>query len=59
MSGTAWFYVAFMAVVVMIILTVWTAMVLEAGEQPPGRGQEAAMASDEPGETNAPERRAA
>ena len=59
MGGTAWFYVAFMAVVVMIVLTVWAAMVLEAGDQPPGRGQEAAKASDEPGETNAPQSRAA
>jgi hypothetical protein len=59
MGGTAWFYVAFMAVIVMIVLTVWAAMVLEAGNQPPGRGQEAAMAGDEPGKTNAPERRAA
>jgi hypothetical protein len=42
MGQTVWFYVAFMAVVVMIVLTVWAALVLEAGEQPPGRGQEAA-----------------
>jgi hypothetical protein len=59
MGQTAWFYVAFMAVVVMIVLTVWAAMVLEAGEQPPGRAQDAATPGREPGETNAPERRAA
>jgi hypothetical protein len=59
MGQTAWFYVAFMAVVVMIVLTVWAAMVLEAGEQPPGRAQGAATPGHEPGETNAPERRAA
>jgi hypothetical protein len=33
MGGTAWFLVAFGAVVVMILVTVWVAMVLEAGEQ--------------------------
>jgi hypothetical protein len=42
MGQTAWFYAAFMAVVVMIVLTVWAAMVLEAGERPPGRAQDAA-----------------
>ena len=31
MGATAWFYVAFAAVVVMIVATVWGAMVLEAG----------------------------
>ena len=59
MSQTVWFYVAFMAVVVLIVLTVWAAMVLEAGERPPGRGQDAATPGHERGETNAPERRAA
>jgi len=40
MSGSALFYIAFIAVVVLILLTVWAAMVFEAGEQPPGREQE-------------------
>jgi hypothetical protein len=48
-----------MAVVVMIVLTVWAALMLEAGEQPPGRAQDAATPGHEPEETNAPERRAA
>jgi hypothetical protein len=59
MGQTGWFYVAFMAVVVMIVLTVWAAMVLEAGERPPGRAPDAATQGHEHGETNAPERRAA
>jgi hypothetical protein len=59
MGTTAWFYVAFAAVIVMIVATVWGAMVLEAGAQPPGRGQDAATSSDEPTETHRPERRAA
>ncbi len=59
MGATAWFYVAFAAVVVMIVATVWGAMVLEAGAQPPRRGQDAATPGDEPAETHAPERRAA
>jgi len=59
LGATAWFYVAFAAVVVMIVATVWGAMVLEAGGQPPGRERDAATPSDEPGETPAPERRAA
>jgi hypothetical protein len=40
MSGSALFHIAFGAVVVVIILTVWAAMVLEAGEDPPGRRPE-------------------
>ena len=59
MGQTGWFYVAFMAVVVMIVLAVWAAMVLEAGERPAGRAPDAATQGHEPGETNAPERRAA
>jgi hypothetical protein len=41
MSGSALFHIAFIAVVVMILLTVWAAMVLEAGARPPGRRPEA------------------
>jgi hypothetical protein len=59
MSQTVWFYVAFMAVVVLIVLTVWAAMVLEAGERPPGRAQDAATPGHERGQATAPERRAA
>jgi hypothetical protein len=40
MSGSALFHIAFGAVVVMILLTVWAAMVFEAGEDPPARQQE-------------------
>jgi hypothetical protein len=59
MGGTVWFLVAFAAVVVMILLTVWAALVLEAGGQAPGRTQEAAKPAGEPGEANAPEQKAA
>jgi hypothetical protein len=59
MGGTAWFLVAFGAVVVMILVTVWAAMVLEAGEQAPGRTQEAAKPAGEPGEAHAAEQKAA
>ena len=59
MSGSAWFLIAFAAVVVMILATVWGAMVLEAGARPPGRAPEAAKPGDEPGEPKAPERKAA
>jgi len=41
MSGSALFHIAFIAVVVMILLTVWAAMVFEAGSRPPGREPEA------------------
>jgi len=40
MSGSALFHIAFGAVVVMILVTVWAAMVFEAGDDPPGRQQE-------------------
>ena len=59
MGATAWFYVAFAAVVAMIVATVWAALVLEAGGQPPARGQDAAAPGDESAEVHAPERRAA
>jgi hypothetical protein len=54
MSGSALFHVAFIAVAVMILLTVWGAMVLEAGQHPPGRGDGTAKAGDEPAGPNAP-----
>jgi hypothetical protein len=59
MGGTVWFLVAFGAVVVFILLTVWAALVLEAGGQAPGRTQEAARPAGEPGEADPPEQRAA
>jgi hypothetical protein len=59
LGATVWFLVAFGAVVVMIVLTVWSAMVLEAREPPPGHGQEAAEPGGAPGEANAPEKKAA
>ena len=59
MSGSALFLIAFAAVGVMILVTVWGAMVLEAGARPPGRAPEAATPGDEPGEPKAPEREAA
>ena len=59
MSGSALFLIAFAAVVVMILVTVWAAMVLEAGARPPRRRQEDARPGDEPGELKAPERKAA
>jgi len=59
MGATVWFLVAFGAVVVMILLTVWAAMVLEAGARAPGREQEAAQPVGEPGASKAPEQKAA
>jgi hypothetical protein len=59
MSGSALFLIAFAAVGVMIVVTVWGAMVLEAGARPPRRAPEAARPGDEPREPRAPEREAA
>ena len=59
MGVTVWFLVAFGAVVVMILLTVWGALVLESGGQAPARRQEAAEPGGEPGAANTPEQKAA
>jgi hypothetical protein len=59
MSGSNLFLIAFAAVGVMILVTVWAAMVFEAGARPPGRALEAARPGDAPGEPKAPERKAA
>jgi hypothetical protein len=59
MSGSDLFLIAFAAVGVMILVTIWAAMVLEAGARPPGRAPEAAQPGDAPGEPKAPERKAA
>ena len=40
MDGSALFLIAFGAVVVMILVTVWAALVMEAGARRPGRQQE-------------------
>ena len=48
-----------MAVVVIVLLTVWIALVLESGGYPRAQKQEAANSSDEPGQATAPEREAA
>ena len=59
MDGSALFLIAFGAVVVMILVTVWTALVMEAGARPPGRQREDARPAGEPGEPEAPDRQAA
>lgn len=59
MSGPALLQtIAFLAVVAGILLAVWTVLVLESRGHPPAREQ-AAMLSDERGDTTAPEREAA
>ena len=59
MGVTVWFLVAFGAVVVLILLTVWAALVLEAGGRTPGSTQEAASPAGEADEANAAEQKAA
>ena len=59
MGATVWFLVAFGAVVVLILLTVWAALVLEAGGRTPGRTQEAASPAGEAGKAHAAEQKAA
>ena len=59
MGATVWFLVAFGAVVVLILLTVWAALVLEAGGRAPRRTQEAARPAGEADEANTAEQKAA
>ena len=59
MGATVWFLVAFGAVVVLILLTVWAALVLEAGGRTAGHTQEAARAAGEADEANTAEQKAA
>jgi len=59
MSGSDLFLIAFAAVGVLIVVTVWAAMVLESGARPPGRAPEAAQPGGAPGQPEAPERKAA
>jgi hypothetical protein len=55
MGGSAVLHtISFMAVVVMILLTVWIALVLESGGDPPARNQQAGKPGDEPGQAAAP-----
>lgn len=50
MSGSTLFYIAFAAVVVMLVLLVFVALGFEAGGDPPAPGPEAAEPADDPGE---------
>jgi hypothetical protein len=57
MSGSALLHtVSFLALVGVILLTVWIVLVLESSGHPSHRRQEAAKPGDEPGEATAPER---
>jgi len=57
MSGSALLHtISFMALVLVILLTVWIVLVLESGGHPSRTTQEAAKPGDEPGEPTAPER---
>jgi len=51
--------ISFMAVVAAILLTGCVVLVLESGDRPPAREQQAAKLNDEPGDATAPEREAA
>jgi hypothetical protein len=48
--------ISFMALVLVILLTVWIVLMLESGGHPSRTTQEAAKTGDEPGEATAPER---
>ena len=51
--------ISFMAVVVVILLAGWIALMLESGAHPPRTEQGAVKPHDEPAEAAAPEREAA
>ncbi len=60
MSGSASLHaIALVFVVVMILLTVWIALVLESADHPPAGKQEAAKPGDEPRQATGPKRDAA
>ena len=59
MSGPALFRISFIAVVAVILLAVWIALVLEADEHLAASTHEAAKPSDETGQTTAPDQEAA
>jgi hypothetical protein len=48
-----------MAVIVMILLTVWIVLLLESGGRPPRTNQGKAKPDDQSGQTTAPDRNAA
>jgi len=54
MSGSGLLHtISFIAVVIVVLLTVWIVLVLESGGHRPARRQEEAKLSDEPGHTTA------
>jgi hypothetical protein len=53
MSAETLFLIAFLAVVAVIILLVFAALMFEASRDPSAPGQEAATTGDEPGQTTA------
>jgi hypothetical protein len=53
MSAETLFLIAFFAVVVLIILLVFAALMFEADGDPPAPEQETANTDDEPGQTTA------
>jgi hypothetical protein len=59
MSGPALFHISFIAVVAVILLAVWNALVLEAGDHLAAPTHETAKPSDETGQTAAPDQEAA
>jgi hypothetical protein len=60
MSGSALLHtISFLAVVAAILLTASVVLVLESGDHPPEREQQAAKLRDEPGDATAAEREAA
>ena len=60
MGGSALLHtISFMAVIVMILLTVWIVLLLESGGRPPRTNQGEAEPGDQSGQTNALDRKAA
>jgi hypothetical protein len=59
MSGPALFRISFIAVVAVILLAVWIALVLEAGDDLAAPTHETAKSSDETGRSAAPDQEAA
>ena len=56
MGGPALLHtVTFAAVIVMILLTAWIALLLESGGHPPRERQEPTKPTDHPGQATAPE----
>jgi hypothetical protein len=60
MSGPALLHtISFMAVVATILLTASVVLVVESGDRPPAREQQAARLTEEPGDATAPDREVA